>query len=103
VRVMDYINRLDNFDGPEIAKIAASEQYELFEEALVIYTKFGKKAAAGSAEKTALHVAAVEVVVDHIKVCTMPLTPTFDATKWLCRVCRPVNATNGCALCSTCL
>ena len=25
-RVMDYINRLDNFDGPEIAKIAASEQ-----------------------------------------------------------------------------
>lgn len=25
-RVMEYINRLDNFDGPEIAKIAASEQ-----------------------------------------------------------------------------
>lgn len=25
-RVMDYVNRLDNFDGPEIAKIAASEQ-----------------------------------------------------------------------------
>ncbi|CAM9574384.1 unnamed protein product, partial [Sphacelaria rigidula] len=38
-RVMEYINRLDNFDGPEIAKIAASEQYELFEEAFLIYTK----------------------------------------------------------------
>ena len=25
-RVMDYINRLDNFDGPEIAKIAVGEQ-----------------------------------------------------------------------------
>lgn len=25
-RVMEYVNRLDNFDGPEIAKIAASEQ-----------------------------------------------------------------------------
>ena len=25
-RVMEYINRLDNFDGPEIAKIASSEQ-----------------------------------------------------------------------------
>jgi clathrin heavy chain len=38
-RVMEYINRLDNFDGPEIAKIAIGEQYELFEEAIVIYTK----------------------------------------------------------------
>lgn len=27
-RVMEYINRLDNFDGPEIAKIAASEQVQ---------------------------------------------------------------------------
>ena len=25
-RVMEYINRLDNFDGPEIAKIAISDQ-----------------------------------------------------------------------------
>jgi clathrin heavy chain len=39
-RVMDYIQRLDNFDGPDIAKIASSEQYELFEEAFVIYDKF---------------------------------------------------------------
>lgn len=29
-RVMEYINRLDNFDGPEIAKIAASEQVGLW-------------------------------------------------------------------------
>jgi clathrin heavy chain len=84
---MDYINRLDNFDGPEIAKIAASEQYELFEEALVIYTKFGKKAAAGSAEKTALHVAAVEVLVDHIKVCTLSLTTTFRCHHNECYAC----------------
>jgi clathrin heavy chain len=41
-RVQDYINRLDNFDGPEIAKIAASEQYELYEEAFTIYVKFAK-------------------------------------------------------------
>jgi len=41
-RVQDYINRLDNFDGPEIAKIAASEQYELYEEAFAIYVKFAK-------------------------------------------------------------
>merc|ERR1712070_631990 len=46
-RVMEYINRLDNFDGPEIAKIAVSAEYELFEEGSVIYTtccnKFAKR------------------------------------------------------------
>ena len=31
-RVMEYINRLDNFDGPEIAKIAISDQYGMYEE-----------------------------------------------------------------------
>jgi clathrin heavy chain len=36
---MDYINRLDNYDGPEIAKIALNDQYRLFEEAFVIYNK----------------------------------------------------------------
>jgi len=41
-RVMDYIKRLENYDGPEIAKIALSEQYKLFEEAFFIYKKFGK-------------------------------------------------------------
>merc|ERR1711976_449625 len=58
-------NRLDNFDGPDIAKIAASEEYELFEEALTIYIKFGKKAT--GEEKTEHHVAAVEVIVDLIR------------------------------------
>ncbi|CAM9388478.1 unnamed protein product [Ascophyllum nodosum] len=64
-RVMEYINRLDNFDGPEIAKIASSEQYELFEEAFLIYTKCGKKAE--GEEKTSMHVSAAEVLVDNIK------------------------------------
>eukprot|EP01083_Nonionella_stella_P040976 111112_1 len=41
-RVMDYINRLDNFDGPDIAKIAVSDQYKLYEEAFFIYKKFEK-------------------------------------------------------------
>lgn len=40
-RVMDYINRLDNYDGPEIAKIAAGEPYCLHEEAFLIYKKSG--------------------------------------------------------------
>ena len=39
-RVMDYIHKLDNFDGNDIAKIACSESYELFEEAFEIYKKF---------------------------------------------------------------
>lgn len=39
-RVMDYINRLDSYDASEIAKIAASEKYHLYEEAFTIYTKF---------------------------------------------------------------
>ena len=39
-RVMDYIKRLNNYDGPDIAKIAISDQYELYEEAFFIYKKF---------------------------------------------------------------
>merc|ERR1712110_1088353 len=38
-RVMDYINRLDNYDGPEIAKIAIGDPYRLYEEAFLIYKK----------------------------------------------------------------
>jgi clathrin heavy chain len=38
-RVMDYINRLDNYDGEEIAKIALGDQYCLYEEAFTIYKK----------------------------------------------------------------
>jgi clathrin heavy chain len=30
-RVMDYINRLDNYDGPEMAKICLDERYQLHE------------------------------------------------------------------------
>lgn len=38
-RVMDYINRLDNYDGPEIAKVALGEQFQLYEEAFLIFKK----------------------------------------------------------------
>ena len=41
-RVMDYINRLDNYDGDELAKIAQEDQYQLYEEALCIYKKIGQ-------------------------------------------------------------
>jgi clathrin heavy chain len=64
-KVMEYINRLDNFDGPDIAKIAASEQHELYEEALTIYIKFGKKTT--GEEQVSHHVAAVTVLVENIK------------------------------------
>lgn len=36
---MDYVKRLDNYDGPDIAKIAVSDQYKLYEEAFFIYKK----------------------------------------------------------------
>ena len=39
---MDYINRLDNYDGVELAKIAQEDQYQLYDEALCIYKKFGE-------------------------------------------------------------
>jgi clathrin heavy chain len=39
-RVMDYINRLDNYDGLDIAKLALES--ELYEEVLVIYRKYGE-------------------------------------------------------------
>lgn len=53
-KVMDYINRLDNFDGPDIAKIAVQEQYQLYEEAFVIY------------KKTGYNVEAIGVLLDYI-------------------------------------
>ncbi|KAH8049268.1 hypothetical protein JL720_15657 [Aureococcus anophagefferens] len=65
-RVMEYVNRLDNFDGPEIAKIAASDQYNLYEEGFVIYTKFAK-AAPDAAAAAELNVAAVGVLVDLVR------------------------------------
>ena len=39
---MNYINRLDNYDGQELAKIAQEDQYQLYDEALCIYKKFGE-------------------------------------------------------------
>jgi clathrin heavy chain len=39
-RVASYIDRLDNYDGPDLAKICISEQYQLFEEGFLIYKKF---------------------------------------------------------------
>ncbi|CAK8987762.1 Clathrin heavy chain 1 [Durusdinium trenchii] len=54
-RVMDYIHRLDNFDGPDIAKIACSDQYELFEEAFEIY------------KKVKLNVQAIDVLLNHLE------------------------------------
>ena len=37
---MDYINRLDNYDGPDIALVALSDEYCMYEEAFAIYKKF---------------------------------------------------------------
>ena len=53
-KVLDYINRLDNFDGPDIALLALSDEYKLFEEAFAIYKKFD------------LHVEAVNVLIDNL-------------------------------------
>lgn len=53
-KVMDYVNRLDNFDGPDIARIAVGEQYQLYEEGFVIY------------KKTNHNVDAIAVLLDNI-------------------------------------
>lgn len=41
-RVMDYINRLDNYDGVGLAEVAEEDQYQLYDEALCIYKKIGE-------------------------------------------------------------
>lgn len=51
-RVMEYINRLDNYDAPDIANIAISN--ELFEEAFAIFRKFDVNTSAVQVSKTAL-------------------------------------------------
>ncbi|XP_012589734.1 PREDICTED: clathrin heavy chain 2 [Condylura cristata] len=51
-RVMDYINRLDNYDAPDIASIAISSA--LYEEAFSIFHKFD------------VNVSAVQVLIEHI-------------------------------------
>uniref|UniRef100_J3NAM3 Clathrin heavy chain n=2 Tax=Oryza brachyantha TaxID=4533 RepID=J3NAM3_ORYBR len=52
-RVMDYVNRLDNFDGPAVGEVAVEAQ--LFEEAFAIFRKFN------------LNVQAVNVLLDNIR------------------------------------
>lgn len=51
-RVMDYINRLENFDGPAVGEIAVGA--ELYEEAFTIFKKFN------------LNVQAVNVLLDNL-------------------------------------
>ncbi|CAJ2653424.1 unnamed protein product [Trifolium pratense] len=52
-RVMDYVNRLDNFDGPAVGEMAVEAQ--LYEEAFAIFKKFN------------LNVQAVNVLLDNIR------------------------------------
>lgn len=52
-RVMDYINRLDNYDAPDIASIAINN--ELFEEAFAIFKKFN------------VNQSAIQVLIDNVK------------------------------------
>ena len=54
-RVMQYVTRLDNFDGPQIAEIALGEPYFLFEEGFTIYNKFQK------------HAEAIEVLINKLE------------------------------------
>lgn len=51
-RVMEYINRLDNYDAPDIANIAITN--ELFEEAFAIFRKFE------------VNTSAIQVLIDHV-------------------------------------
>ncbi|KAI4382761.1 hypothetical protein MLD38_008679 [Melastoma candidum] len=50
---MDYVNRLDNFDGPAVGEVAVEAQ--LYEEAFSIFKKFN------------LNVQAVNVLLDNIR------------------------------------
>ncbi|OTF76201.1 clathrin heavy chain 1-like protein [Euroglyphus maynei] len=52
-RVMEYINRLDNYDAPDIANIAINS--ELYEEAFAIFKKFE------------VNTSAIQVLIEHIK------------------------------------
>ncbi|XP_011444198.1 clathrin heavy chain 1 isoform X3 [Crassostrea angulata] len=52
-RVMEYINRLDNYDAPDIANIAITN--ELYEEAFAIFKKFE------------VNTSAIQVLIDNVK------------------------------------
>lgn len=70
---MDYINRLDNYDGDELAKIALEEQSNLFDEALCIYKKFN------------MPVDAIRVIIDkmqNIKMATEYAEKTNKPAVW---------------------
>jgi clathrin heavy chain len=54
-KVMDFINRLDSYDGPEIARVALGPEYQLYEEAFVIYNK------------NKMYVEAIEVLLNNIE------------------------------------
>ena len=41
-RVMDYINRLNNYDGDQLAAMALDDKHGLYQEALCIYKKFNQ-------------------------------------------------------------
>lgn len=51
-RVMEYINRLDNYDAPDIANIAINN--ELYEEAFAIFKKFD------------VNTSAIQVLIDQV-------------------------------------
>lgn len=53
-KVMDYVKRLDNYDGAEIAEEAISDKYRLYEEGFVIFDKFN------------LHSQALDVLINKI-------------------------------------
>uniref|UniRef100_T1J2J6 Clathrin heavy chain n=1 Tax=Strigamia maritima TaxID=126957 RepID=T1J2J6_STRMM len=52
-RVMEYINRLDNYDAPDIANIAIGS--ELYEEAFAIFRKFD------------VNTSAIQVLIEHVQ------------------------------------
>lgn len=67
-KVMEYIDRLDHFDGPEIAKIAISEQHELFEEGFSIYNKFSKpEFTDDEATRVEMQVEAITILVESLR------------------------------------
>jgi clathrin heavy chain len=63
-KVMEYVNRLDKYNGPQIAQ-KASEEFGLYEESLTVYTKFGSLATGD--EQVELHVSAIDVIITYIK------------------------------------
>lgn len=50
----DYINRLEHYDGPEIAQVALGDDYKMYEEAVLIY------------QKSEMDDSAMDVIIDRI-------------------------------------